>query len=352
MNTYNIKSTYIPEFIHLLDNELKKRGNWKKSNKKKVDFLYINGHYEYTSNRYKKLQNELPNATVKNLLDIKSKESISLKNNLYKNMKKKYPKIYKKYFPDQFDINLNNLNNLFKIKKAFSKNKLWILKPVFSFGGKGIKLFNNFNDFKIYILNLKKQFKCNSKNWNKKCFYVLSSYISNTKLYNNKKFHIRLYFLITYFNNKKKCYYSKNGYLLHAKKDYNLNNLNFNIHNSHTNSTDGAIFFPECLDNTDKLYPQFNELFKYISKLINPKCYEMINRKFNSKNCFEVFICDIMITNDNKIKCLEINSKVGYSERFGKKFFKIFFNSLLSKTIDKLYPPINKFKKYKNFIKV
>lgn len=355
MNTYNLKTTYIPEFISVLDDALKKRGNWKKSNKKNVDFLYVNGEYEWTSNRYKKLQDKLPNSSLKNFLDIKSKEEISLKNNLYKNMKKQFPKIYKKYFPKQFDIDLNNITNLNKIKKSFNKKKHWILKPVFSHSGKGIKVFDNFNDFEKYIIDLKKKNDCNKSGWNKKCFYVLSEYIDKIRLYKKKKFHIRLYFLVTLINNEKKCYYSKNGYLLHAKKEYNLENLSHNIHNTHTNSTNGAIFFPECLKNTKKLYPQFNELFKHIGEIIKPKCHIMKDRKKQNKNCFEVFIADIMITDKNKIKCLELNAKVGYSPRFGKDFYITFFNSLLHRTVDVLYPPENKLNDkidYNNFIEV
>ena len=59
---------------------------------------------------------------------------------------------------------------------------------------------------------------------------------------------------MTLINNEKKCYYSKNGYLLHAKDDYTMNNLSKDIHNTHTNSTDGAIFFPECLSKIDNKY--------------------------------------------------------------------------------------------------
>ena len=56
--------------------------------------------------------------------------------------------------------------------------------------------------------------------------------------------------------------------------------------------------------------------------------------KDNNKNCFEVFIADIMITDKDKIQILELNAKVGYSPRFGKAFYETFFNSLLVKTAD------------------
>ena len=62
-----------------------------------------------------------------------------------------------------------------------------------------------------------------------------------------------------------------------------------------------------------------------------------------------------MITDKNKIKCLELNSKVGYSPRFGKDFYVTFFNSLLHRTVDILYPPKNKLDKnidYNNFIEL
>lgn len=346
MKTFSLKTTYIPEFINIMEKALIKRGNWIKEKNKnnKVDFLYVNGKYEWTSNRFAKLQNELPNASLKNFLDISSKEQISLKDNLYKNMKKQFPKIYKKYFPKQFDIDLNKISNkkLNKIKKAFIKNKYWILKPIHSCSGKGVKVFNSFISFEKYILILKKKNKCNKTNWKKDCYFVLSQYIEKIRLYKKKKFHIRLYFLVTLINNKKKCYYSKNGYLLHTRKEYNMDNLSHNVHNSHVNSTDGAIFFPECLSKTDKLYPQFEELFKHIGKLIEPKCHIMKGRSEQSKNCFEVFIADIMITNKNRIKCLELNAKVGYSPRYGKEFYDNFFNSLLCKTVDIIYPPKNK----------
>ena len=109
-----------------IEKELLKRGNWKVANKddKYVDFLYLN------SIAYRNIKNDYPSNKLLNINhEIKNME-ITHKNNLIQNIRLKDPILYNKFFPKQYNIDLNDINPEFFEKKI--KDFIWFLKPVFS----------------------------------------------------------------------------------------------------------------------------------------------------------------------------------------------------------------------------
>jgi len=249
------------------------------------------------------------------------------KDKLHELVKIDNPKIFKKYFMNQITI-----KKVSDISKFMKKNKLYIVKPIPSSGGFGIKVFKNPEAVKKHmnetkITNKEKiLFKTNTiKKW------VIQEYIENPLLLNGKKFHIRVMLLNLNKLNKNLHYIFDNYLIYPAEKKYNKNSLNIDIHNSH-----GSGFSKKDLY---KYYVEFNkidiskrnlikkqiiEIGKYLKKFINEICFQ------ETKNCYQYAGIDIMITNNYEAKCIEINKRPGVH---GPTMFKSFFKGLLDLTI-------------------
>ena len=134
----------------------------------------------------------------------------------------------------------------------------------------------------------------------------------------HRKFHLRSYYLyhIKSSNNKAKAkakgYLFDNHRIFTAAKPYKKDDyLNKDIHDTHIASTPNEINYnPDITSLFSKkqekdIQNQLSYLFKYIQKVINVKCYP------ENKFCYHLFAIDIMITNDYRIKLIEMNTKPG-----------------------------------------
>ena len=309
------------------EKEFKKRGNWKKSSRN-INFLYID--------ETKSIKNKMSDKKVgiKNIINLKSVENVVDKFKLIDNLQQKFPDFAKKYTLQQFLIKKNKQYP--ELKKEFNKN-VWILKPINGFSGKGIKIFDNFNDFDKF-----------NKTYNE---YVLQSYIRNPLLINGKKFHLRMFLLEKIINNNINTYLLRKGGIILASKKYKYDDFNDkNIHNSHLKSSDKRLIFPDDflrifnLQKTLKVFKKIMVICKKISVLLKKtKCYP------ESKHCFYLFGLDIMITDDDQVILIECNKKPGI-------YFKLvpeIVNSIFKIVIDPLYPPKKKLKNNMDcFIKI
>ena len=94
-----------------------------------------------------------------------------------------------------------------------------IVKPAKSQEGKGIKLLNSVESILGHIQNYNRT--------NKPDDFIIQKYIDNPFLYQNKKFHLRMYALIF----EKQVYFYQNGFIIHSLFDYDTNNSeNLAIH--------------------------------------------------------------------------------------------------------------------------
>ena len=307
------------------DKEFKKRGNWKKSKLGNIDFLYIDDTKKCI--KYKIFDKKVG---IKNIINLKSVENVVDKFKLIDNLQKKFHDFAKKYTLQQFLIKKNK--NYPELKKEFNKNT-WIMKPIDSFAGKGIKIFDNFNDFEKF-----------NKTYNE---YVLQSYIRNPLLINGKKFHLRMFLLETVIDNKINTYLLRKGAIITASKKFKLNSFNDkNIHNSHLKSTDKRLIFPDDylkifnLKKTIEIFKHIIRICKKIAILLkDTKCYP------ESKNCYYLFGLDIMITDDNRVLLIECNKKTGIYFKLVPEIVETTFKTM----IDKIYPPKNKIKYNNDF---
>lgn len=278
-----------------------------------IDLIYIDGNHTNKS-----LYNV--KCIMKNLLN-DEKKVITDKANLYNNMKDAFPEITQKYF-----ASTRNLEDVHTIQNG----EVLIIKPVGRglCSGKHITIITNDNELgKVKTIN-KKYNKC-----------IATNYIKNPLLWNNKKFHVRSYMLVTSYPytvklfHRSKIFTARNNYV---EGEY----CNPHIHDTHISSTPKNIYFPEEFpateDNKQKVIFQMNEVVHYLGKLmeIHAKPYP------ESKYAFEVFGIDFLITNTFDVIIMEVNDKIGlkcigtidqkYSD-FSREYFKwIYDNAIVS----------------------
>jgi len=296
------------DFMKFLDNNyilLTKEETFKQ---KFINFIYFDRGSGILNKREKA---KLWNIKTNYLSALKLNEpNFTDKSILNKYVKDNDNQLYKKYFMIQFDLNnINKINN----------KKLYITKPIPGYAGLGVKVFNSKNKINEYIKNYKKP---NNKKYMKEPErWIIEEYIENPLLIKEKKFHMRVTLLGICKNGNTKVYYHKHSLIFPAKHKYNTEKLNMNIHNTHGTLTESheKMLFPRDFEKifgkrkTNKINKQIEDLLKGLNDngIFNFECFE------NSKNCFEIYGIDIMITDKFVIKCLEINEKPGL-ERFLK----------------------------------
>jgi hypothetical protein len=233
-------------------------------------------------------------------------------------------------------------------------------------GGKDIQVINSFNKFKK---NIQKQIKKNTtlkmfnreiykkEGINKKAKYniewILQEYINNPLLIDEKKFNLRVNFIHDFSN--KKYYIYNNLQLYPVKNKYKKGDYqDKNIHDTgHTLEILNNLFiFPNefnkiiSKEKITNIMKQITEIFKGVSKVMKVQCYS------ESKNCFHLFGADIMITDEYKVKLIEVNEKPSSSIFNLNKIVHRLFENIVDKIVDKHFPPSIKVKELNNFIDV
>ena len=335
-HTYSILSRYIP--IEIFDLFFKKRGNWIKVDNyyDKIDFLYVDKDIINIKEIYN------IKTTIKSIIN-KKKTIIDEKDLLYNYIKKNNITIFNKYLIEYYNINKKKLN---QYKKLFNNKKLWIIKLIPGGKSYGIRIVKTFENFKNYI---KQKFfdKHKTKRW------IIQKYIEDPLLYNGYKFHIRIFFQVTYINNELKCYYSKKfntGGIFLSDLRYTTENLSSNIHDTHAFGNKEELYF----------YPDFKRMYgkekyiivknkiidflKYLKTIINISCYK------ESLNCFYTYGLYVMITKKLDVKILEINPTIGMGGY--DNIIESYIGNLLEITIDKIIKPVKNINKLNGFIEL
>ena len=140
---------------------------------------------------------------------------ISLYNKLRQQYSNDFDYIPESYFiPEQINLLENKFNNnIWIINKAEKSDNNTQKKPNNELNIKYPRIIDSFEDIK------------SKKNKNENL--IISKYISNPILINNKKFTMRAFILVTGFS-PLKIYFYKDGYLIFGQDDYNINKKNYN----------------------------------------------------------------------------------------------------------------------------
>ena len=273
---------------------------------KSVDFAWFGASL---GNEYLRYDPRIYDITtvLKNLIcgsgvrgDTIEKDTVTNKHALYFNFVKYFPDVCKKHLCESWDIN---------DVRQIRKDEVLIIRPVGpgAGGGANVSIVANMNQF----INIKKKLV-------RFPYGLATQYITNPMLIDNKKFHLRMYWIV--YPDKLGKYYNslyKIGKIITAKNDYkNEDFSNPNIHDTHFKSTFINRYFPTDLQTTNHLsdeliqnyYSQMEEILNCAFKILEPNIKSYSETKYG----FEVFGCDFMITTDNIVKLIEINARHDY----------------------------------------
>lgn len=242
---------------------------------------------------------------------------LSRKDNLYNNymkMHNKFPKEYT-YMPETYifprdqeifsekvpELNLND------------KDHLWLIKPVASSRGRGIRLLTDLN-------NIPKK-------------TLISHYICNPHLINGKKYDLRLYLLITGYC-PLKIYLFNNGLARFCSEEYNLDPekmsdryihlTNYSINKTSVNfekndSTNDEFgnkwtlltlrkYFEENGIDFDKIWVKIKDIIIKIILTVTDCAIQTLQQfKLSSCNLFELYGVDILLDNELTPWLMEVN---------------------------------------------
>lgn len=278
-----------------------------------------------------------------------SKSYISNKSNLYNNFYNAYPTECLQYMAETWNFKTNPYQFLTRIKQ---QKEVFIVRPAGTgaFSGKDIVVVYNEHTFNEAVQH--------TKNYNN---VIISKYITDPLLFNNRKFHLRTYLLVCSLNDSKSGsrYMTKflNFYeLYHALKPYkNIDYSNHDIHDTHFGSTERDFICPADLPSdlqkkmNDIIYPKMRECMLLISKMFRPYA-----RPYpEAKNAFELFGCDFLIRDNNEVVLMEINDRIGFKkysyekrQQFSKLLLDVIYKGLLLPHITNSHP---KYKTPDNF---
>ena len=228
------------------------------------------------------------------------------------------------YFRYHFVRRKNNSLKIKVPKSHYTGKNLWVLKRINLNRGREIKVLRDLNSIISEIEN--------SKNEKKYSCLIIQKYIENTLLYNNRKFDIRIWVLISYLstNDKYEVYVFKEGHLKACSETFNINSDDLYVHlTNYSVQKYNRNFSKEEVGNEISFELFQNELDKKgikknFKKDIFPKILRIIAISTNAaktkinilarRNCFEIFGYDIILDGNCQPFLLEINTNPGLEE--------------------------------------
>jgi len=327
------------------------------------EFIWLNPIEKIVDKRFNNIKSNL-----RNILNDDKLKCIDNKSTLYKNMMIECKTIANKHLALTFPINDYS-------KYEFDGHRYYILRPVDSFAGKDIFYISSRKELDNAITFYNKNTNYRSDTYGNNV--IASNYIINPLLFKGYKFHLRMYYLISYIDNVFNSFFLEEGDILTADKPYNTDKpFTKEVHDTHQTSSNDDYFFPKDLntntisdnpmnpmnpmnpiDNND-LLKQMREIMKCASRIIkNNTSTKWLYSEQN--NGFIIAGADFMVdaTTGNVI-LLEINSKpgFGYNKRlnditFSKQFYEWINKTILEPTY-KYKDQINYSRKHKTYLEI
>lgn len=272
---------------------------------------------------------------------------------LYFNLKKLFPREYKEFLAESFELNKktpyiyinknvigwrigrNDESGVIKDGNVYIARPLTLIetktkkKKIQACSGQDI----------VYIYN-KKSLDNAKELLDRYDRVLISEYIPNLLLFKGKKFHLRMMFLITLFDNTLKSYLLNQGAIYTAKLPFVMDYFtNMNIHDTHLKSTEGTYFYPEdftpdnlgqpiTVENKHKIWHDIIDIMNKVSYCLTRK---PTARNFdNYKNGFFLLGIDIMFTKNYKPILLEINNRPGFSQSNQNENYENYENNIIN----------------------
>eukprot|EP00048_Salpingoeca_helianthica_P024004 m.29021 g.29021 ORF g.29021 m.29021 type:complete len:450 (+) comp9127_c0_seq1:1946-3295(+) len=163
---------------------------------------------------------------------------------------------------------------------------------------------------------------------------LISRYITNLALWRGRKFHMRVYFLVSVVRGTLRSYVWEQGKILAASKPYVHDHFDdAAIHDTHYRSTGGDFVFPKDLVSAEggvseetfaRAWANLKQILVHVSEIYLPHAKVFDECKYG----FEVFGLDVLMQASGEAVLLEVNDKIGYNystDEFRLRFSREFF---------------------------
>jgi len=212
-------------------------------------------------------------------------------------------------------------------------NTLYIIKRDYFVKQKSVKIISNKDEY----YKAKKELSLNNENG------IISEYITNPMTVEGRKFHLRVYVLLSVISGITRCSAHKEYKVRTAKEKYkNGDWLNPDIHLTGGTNTEKIYHWPDCVDWKDdhSKHTTIKNLYDCIDILCMALSMSNVKNYIESDAGYHLYGVDILITNDNNSHILEINHRPGftvsedndYGLEYNKHFSKNLFSFILNNT--------------------
>ena len=251
--------------------------------------------------------------------------SNTLSNEIYNyiNKDRLYDSIVK-YNPGKHNI----LKYFIKVFMFSNQNKIifpgnYILRPTNSFAGKDILYIHNKHD-----LTIANKYYSSARNYKNKPYnpseITVSDIITDLALFRGRKFHVRMYYIVSYINGVVNSFLFDIGEIFTAKSQFNTNiPFSKEVHDSHGTSTDSEYFFPKDFNDANinldiPITTQMLDVLRAKCKIICSSItsvFEANKDKIlfeNQDNGYYVYGLDIFVKSNFEPVIIEINNNPGF----------------------------------------
>jgi len=247
----------------------------------RVDFIYADGFYVHSSNFWR------IKSTLKPRLDARVLFEKTL---LHEILGKSAP---------------HTICNSFLVTPELKipPDVVWILKANWGWQGKGNRIVTNQGEMDDAIAELKISQSETGTSRPSDTEIIASEYIRDPMLYHGFKFHVRIYVIVLVTEREKKVWVKNTGLIAPAGEKYvDKDYENANIHDSHFGKNPTLIGkFPRDLPGADP--NRINIILTDAFECLLPH----VNKYPETKNQYDLYAIDIMLTVEGVPKILEIN---------------------------------------------
>jgi hypothetical protein len=226
----------------------------------------------------------------------------------------KYYKTRPDYIPMTASFRRENIDT---IQSLFEGTKKFILKPENSLSRRGVAIVRNHLELIQHLGNFP-----DYDAW------IIQEYIDNPLLFNDKKFHFRVYVIYLQTSEYQAAYLGRKGFIYTANKQFRPDTIDNDVVLSGENAKENVFYTPEDFINKfgkniwdNKIVPQFVKIARETIK----SALEHLQCPAVKQKCFKILGYDILIDKDFKCYLAEINARnVSYkypNEEFRKSFY-------------------------------
>jgi hypothetical protein len=218
--------------------------------------------------------------------------------------------------------------NIDTVQGLFEGTKKFILKPENSLSRRGVAIVRNHLELIHQLSNFP-----NYDAW------IIQEYIDDPLLFNDKKFHFRVYVVYMQTSEYQAAYLGKKGFIYTANKQFRPDTIENDIVLSGENAEENVFYTPaDFIDKfgkniwDNKIVPQFVKIARETLK----SALEHLQCPAVKQKCFKILGYDILINKDYKCYLAEINARnVSYkypNEDFRESFYKNILKLVRSNT--------------------